>query len=349
MRSNPFIQVYTLKSKDDFIQRIKDLTYINSSEMNTISRPEHVLAVYYLGNTIIKKVFGNLMIPTNDNRYISYVDIWKYTAILHDIGYSQNCQSIDNYAEYNANLLTTYFRGYTIDYRDRVNEHWAKAYTTEELIAYYYYRDLVYSKESEQYTIQLPEIHEHGLLGAFLASKLLSNNVPAIYKTSDGFWGDLVLATTLSIAQHNIWRIDNKDLNNYKCIFNLPNVDKKKFMYKHNKLSTKLDILSFNICLIDTLEISKKLYIDNELKDYALFETVLKEYYVDVRPNKKTTSIIIYTDGIREALHNSNDIVIYHNWVNSVKSMKEFMRLDVFELKDKIIIKIPYVKKNLID
>lgn len=333
---NIFHEIRNFNCRDDYISFIKTKTYMNCSEIDNISRPEHVCAVYCLGMNLLKKMYRGYLIPVSNQYegiiYVTFVEIWTYMSLFHDIGYGY--QTYEPPDDYNPNIVRLIYLGQVVDLLEKMNNEWATAYNVDELVAYYYY---IYQKRVNENIlagkIVNTEVHEHGILGGALASVIMRKNQPLIMQGKNSPWYYITLATALSIAQHNIWPVDKLDLREYDIYFSATNVDKNKFVEKNNKLDKKIDLLSFFLCLIDSIDITKRL-TDIEPYNYSLINDVLKQYKIKVFKHPGHICIRIYARAIRTILNNNGLSAVFDKWIFGIRGMGSFLNIKYIEHKN---------------
>lgn len=333
---NIFKEIINFKTKEDYINFLKRETQIRCAEMDNLSRPEHVSCVYLLGRTLFIKLYGNCLIPTPEGHNISFQDIWKYISIFHDIGYGfQNSNLLDD--TYNPNQLRLIYLGYVLDVDSKVNDRWAVAYNIDELLAYYNY---LYEKRGNENLSGKKnhfEVHEHGVLGGAIASKIMTDNVPKTMKTRFNTWFYIRLASILAIAQHNIWPVTHKDIKKYSVYFNSSNVDKTKFYKRHYHLDHHIDLLSFYICFIDSMEFVKRMYKPGKELSYRFIKLFLNNFQIRVDLLNKCAKVRIYTRKLERICRNNHKLCIFKKWKAGIKKMPYFLNLNVKEHKNGVV------------
>ena len=338
---NPLSHLSNFTSRKEYEDYIDSLA--DGLEHPKLSRPEHIVAVYLLGRWLIQRVFGFRIITLNTGTQLSFNYFWKYISLFHDIGYGPQYQKEANFNKYNSNLLRNNYLGHVYDANNKCNQTWLRSYNRDELEFYYAYWEFY----GRQYCInhQLSdgyELYEHGILGGYLFSELFHNRKPSSFKGSIDDWNDLVLAVALIIAQHNIWPVEGNFLetppfNAYDGKEGRPLIDKAKFTKKHVNFSFHIDLLSFAICLIDSIDIVKKFYGERKedgyeyIEDYDVLCSVLNVMDFKVKQSEKQTHIIINGCCVKNELAKHFKEDIYDKWISNLRGSESFLDIKTNE------------------
>ena len=345
-----------LKSREEYISEINNILGFDSGL--TLSRPEHVLAVYYLGDNLLKKIFGYLLLETNQNCYFSFDNYWKYCAIFHDVGYSPEYQIEENRKVFNHAQMRNKYLGYVFDADKENNDRWLKSFSSEEIEAYYNYWYLCGNNYlTKRNIVDGYEIFEHGILGGYIFTNTFHNNKPHNFHESLELWNEIVLVVSLMIAQHNIWPIPEQFWDvfapeDYADKNGKPYISREKFSGKSVNFSCFIDILSYSICLIDSIDIVKKLYGKRDIngveqiRDFNLLSELEKVIDFDVKISGNQTIVAVNSNDIKVCLGAFRAFDVYENWINGIKGMQSFLDVDVEETNEKLYLKIRYARKK---
>lgn len=347
---NPYSHIFGLNTRKEFKEQIdKELSNLVHP---TLSRPEHVLSVFYLGDYLIKKVFGFRNFQLNTGACISFRDIWKYIAIFHDIGYGPQYQKESRFADYNPNVVSLGYYAEVYDSVDKNNKKWLKSFNKDELLFYYSYwqeyglHECIENGYSDGY-----ELYEHGILGGYLFSKRYHNKKPKSFKGSLDDWNDIVLITTIVMSQHNIWPISDTYLEKWDFgeLYNGQNgkmlIRRDGFTGNHINFSHRMELLSFAICLIDSIDIVKRFYGKRRKNGYeyisslGLLKKAIKLIDFEVERKENEASIIIKATQLKESPV-SRIRKVYEKWVRGILNMGSFLDVKVREENGSIAITI---------
>ena len=229
-------------------------------------RAAHSVLTYFLG--VLLKPFGRIF-----DKIKSGDELWIKTSIYHDYGYFSryvlrsdvNLKNITN----NRYLLTSdhpYIRIF-----DFSNPHLEElAYSYLQLEQYFEYSRVYHFKNGSKEKV------DHGILGGALIFSRLTAKLIKNYYNIDEFWKLKKLC--LAIAQHNIFRMKEDIIQNYKnsmkyeriegyenCLDDIFEEDIKKI--NSVKLDDKTPLLLF-LSLVDTIECFKK-FGKRENKDHS--------------------------------------------------------------------------------
>lgn len=199
-------------------------------------RLRHVLSVWLLGDDFIRAmpprpgVFSIFL--KNQPLSVSVDQIWLYASLFHDIGMWNQ----EKGADFLANQQS--FAGFAFAPPSKVSN---VVFSCADFFAYYRYIA----------TFPYSEKYEHGILGALL----LLNNPTLLFQASVRAIDQLTLGIIgQTIAVHNIWPTlsgvtpSQKYFSSSLCQKTL------------QKKSRSTGLLSFALCLFDTLDVYKRLY-----------------------------------------------------------------------------------------
>lgn len=295
-----------------------DEKLVNAS-LCPVKRLEHSLSVYYIGKYIYSRFKNDFMIEVNynGNVLVSFNLIWKYLALYHDIGYDhQDCVS------YNYNKIETAYNCCVLDVDKQQNNLWLKGLTYEDLMAYYLINCIdPYDKN---------EPCEHGILGSYLFYDHFYNNPLEIYRTLSS-WKHLVLAVSLTMAQHNIWDVPEDKVKKNNIDLELLHCSKKSdgsfILYHHELFSYNNSFLPFYLCLIDSIE-PVKLFYNNEHKiDIQNAMNFLKVINLEVKEIGNSHMIFLKIDITKL------DLIIYDSiisrWKENIINCSNFLNVTV--------------------
>lgn len=252
-------------------------------------RARHSLINYLLG--LVFKPFGNLF--SLFNTLINEVDeneserLWLLTAIYHDIGYFQKA------------VLDSSF-----DYRDNYKKYLYSDPSEEESWLYdfqiKYPRSFAYTYlEIEEYDVynrkqrlnwKAIEKVNHGILGG---AYIFDKSMQKLEKHKSKSRKEILInkAFSLTIGQHNIFKSDRVEDDN-----ELPEILKTKLASTSPFKIGETTPLLFFLCLVDTIECTKKFSKKENDKHSLQTLTVLKRIGAEI----SETSIEIDLSNLRE-------------------------------------------------
>lgn len=265
----------------------------------------HTVSLYLLGLLfrgvfcgILKKKIGSI-IPLSECWY-DYKYTWYLTCLTHDIA-----SAIERHTGF---LEETY----NVQNSTLFNNEWNLLRFERETIINY----LEYIKKCNKL--------EHGIFGGTqifdslrcsFEEKTRGHDWKAnpVYSEGDLNWRLEHLEHFAYVADavccHNIWLATTEDV---KRTYKENNLDELCVYQESDKLSLKEYPLQFMLCLLDTIEPTKK------FSDISPAE-VLKNIYVDIKKSKIT---LAFTDLIKE--HRN-----FHVWIDSIQKMSDWMQVDV--------------------
>ena len=304
--------------KDIFNEDIKDKILLNLS-LCPIKRLEHSLFVYYIGKYIYSRFKNDFIIEVNynGNVLLSFDLIWKYLAIYHDIGYDYQ-----NFELYNYNKIVQAYYCCVLDIDKQQNNLWLKELKYEDLMTYYLINCI------DPHNINEP--CEHGILGSYLFHEKFYKKPPEVYHNMLS-WNHLVLAVTLTMAQHNIWDVpedkvkkNNIDLESLNCS---KKSDGSFVLYHHEPFSYNNSFLPFYLCLIDSIEPIKLFYDKENTIDIQNAMNFLKAINLEVQ-EIGNSHIIFFKIDITKLNLNTYDSMI-SRWKDNILKCSSFLNVKV--------------------
>ena len=284
--------------------------------------------MYLIGEQLVFELFNNKDLILSENESISVLEIWKYVSLFHDIGYGKEYQ-IKGDDSYNPNVVSSIYFAEILDIKNTTNNQWCVSYSVNQLMAYYAYTYQYYYNFEVSYAKN--EHHEHGILGGLLVSKLLRNNEPHNSKSSNR-WKSLILGVSLTIAQHNIWPFEENErckLSDYKLIFDSYGVNYKEFGHFKAGQLNDIDLLSFLLCLSDSIERLKNFYNDEnviscEYKD--LVNDIANNFSIDCHKQRNNFFIKL---SFQKCKSNKEFKTFFKKYLNKLKGAKRFLNLRI--------------------
>lgn len=304
----------------------------------SVSRPSHVLNVYFLGKKLLSPFFNhNTLIPVerSESNYVNFNFIWELIALFHDYGYC--FQNESNMRLYNPNKVYEIFNCEIIPYLRQDIEFYSKTYKPIDYSDYY---GFVYQNRYNQkycgYESNIGgspnEICDHGVLGAI---KMYETIINGDYFHKRKYNDETLMIAFYTIAQHNIYKLSGKQIKSYKGFTNPDHF--KNGIYK---IDGRSDYLSYLLCFIDSIEPIKKLYNsfkdDSDLRNSHEIEKLLKAFII--KTDGKGTIKIDYS-----LLEKCCDKFNLDSWLNGVIGMKDFMKIKIKNKKIKKEIKIKLI------
>lgn len=314
----------------------KDNIIENILSIKEAERKNHMIVSFALGlylssflnlGQIISKYYDE---QTKGQMKNSFYNVWSLLSLLHDIGYCDGKEELTDEkidAIFNKKPIKTEKNTYNIKINAIIiynDSHYSATFNYDKEKDFSSYRFDVktykaYNKWRREENAENKS--DHGIFGGYwLFSSFLRTRsiLDSLENNKEDYKTYLLYDLAYKIMDHNIWKANDKNISDYEKngLFNLVGDNYKK-----------IDInepLLYLLCLTDTIEMIKKFNDINLLKDCSI-----------------TVDNNIITISYKEKLRTNKE---FSFWIESIKSMTEWMFVKVEEQKNTIIISYPEKK-----
>lgn len=300
--------------------------YLPETKKKDLYRIKHTLFTFALGTLLCNFDDLESKIAEKYKKYFpdgnTFIKVWLLTSLYHDIGYYKrnkyeiiNISSLDD-----INVINNIF-----DYNNS-DDKTIKSRYTKQLIEKYFLYTLKYDEKEKL---------EHGILGGYTLFDTLAREPKIMMK-------NLFRDISYRIMEHNIWKLNDKRINDLKI--NCKDIKLDMFekqikkdlneIYNDNfKIITDNEPLLFLLSLCDTIEFIKR--IDDEEPNKQI-KTILRNIEIRVTKNE----IYIKYNNIKKIGFNKT------KWKNSILSLKDWVDVLYDDLSNEKQTIIKIIKKE---
>ena len=332
------------KRSASFISSITDgLQYNVPDDNNALYmvaqvRARHSAISFLLGLSFMKfgKLYENVGTAIDsDGKDINY-RLWLMTSLNHDRAYSSERlmdHSLNIKKTYQPYLLDTNYNDETLSPLDNFEMNYPTyyAYSSKTIEAYDAYSRGYHTRRSK-INSELERI-DHGILGGAI---LFQEMVKKYRKSnlSDPCELLIIKASGVSIAQHNIYKSPNKEIDKYYesigCLEQLFSTSD----YRITKETPLLLLLS----LVDTIECVKRFSKGNNSSSSLETLTVLKAVKADVTAEELTLDFSSLREAILEKRNSDKLLDEFNKHLNAIKTINTWTEVEVDDCENEDII-----------
>ena len=318
----------------------------NKSELFDIAqtRARHSAVTFLMGLVLGKafKIFDKISVRVSSQDTMIEplsLELWLLTALNHDVAYTlKNITNPNlNYQKtYTFYLLDDYYGDYSERNKISVLNDFSKKYSS--FFAYSYDEIEAYDRYARQYhaLAQDKEKVDHGILGGVY----FFNRKVKYLNTTESSIGDYLLTkgASLTIAQHNIFKSNNKERDK-----KYPNELRKLYSTSDFVIDQKTPALLL-LSLVDTVECVKRLSKKENKAPILETLTVLRNIEVFVDDNK----VIVDYWKLKVAIENKEDrkrnllLTKLEKHMGAIKSLKYWTGFNVIQ-EDEFRLNITFV------
>lgn len=295
-----------------------------------------IFSFEYRGKELTEKIADDLGIDKD-----KVIQIWMAVSLYHDKGYySDVIKKPENEIDYEK--MTRYYL--LTDHYDSVSEENKTANDFEELsvlndyyhkfriaFAHTYEQIILYDKYARKFhkRIHDDEHVDHGILGGILVFDDLVKRRKKGKSVLDLISIKLV---SLTIAQHNIFKSDSKDMDKEYG-------DKLSHLWHDSDSKIGLDTpFLFLLSLVDTIECVKKFSREKSKKAYLETLTVLSSIKITIEREKIIFDFTELHQKIRDKNHELTDLFEHH--LKTVRGLDHWTKWHADITDDRVVISV---------